>query len=162
MFVGVPLLLVDIDGVLSPYGAESCPEGYEEYHLFPNDPDPHRLCPAHGRWLTELTEYFEVVWASAWGVVAHEILGPILGVREFPFVPMPDIPFLPAEKVAAVVAYAGSRAVVWLDDAFGPEAFNWAARRAEATLLVPIDPAIGMLRSHIDEALAWRRALHGH
>jgi hypothetical protein len=41
-----PFLLVDIDGVLSVYGVEACPEGYEELQLFADDPEPSLLCRA--------------------------------------------------------------------------------------------------------------------
>lgn len=154
-----PLLLVDIDGVLNPYAAMECPDGYGEYQLFPNDPYLHRLCALHGQWLRELTDAFEVVWASAWGCVAHEKLGSILGVEEFPFVPMPPIPFPPAEKVPAIGTYALGRGLAWLDDAIGPEARAWAAGRGEPTLLVCIDPAVGLQRADVDHLLAWSRDL---
>jgi hypothetical protein len=31
---GPPLLLLDIDGVLNPFGAAGCPDGYAEHVLF--------------------------------------------------------------------------------------------------------------------------------
>ena len=99
------MLLVDIDGVLNVYGVESCPEGFTEYRLLPEDEEPTRLAISHGRWLPELSEAFDVVWALAWGFQAHELLGPILDVDEFPFVPMPAIPFPPQEKVPAIASY---------------------------------------------------------
>lgn len=49
-----PFLLVDIDGVLSVYDVEACPEGYEEFQLFADDPEPSLLCRAHAQWLAEL------------------------------------------------------------------------------------------------------------
>ncbi len=42
-----PLILVDVDGVLNPYAADVCPEGYREYHFFP-DQEPVR-CEARSR-----------------------------------------------------------------------------------------------------------------
>ena len=30
-----PALLLDVDGVLNPYGTVTCPEGFTEYDLFP-------------------------------------------------------------------------------------------------------------------------------
>jgi hypothetical protein len=43
-----PLLLVDIDGVLNPYAAITCPDGYTEYAVFPEDDQPMRLAASHG------------------------------------------------------------------------------------------------------------------
>ncbi|HXW38346.1 MAG TPA: hypothetical protein VEJ44_01525 [Acidimicrobiales bacterium] len=120
------MALVDIDGVLNPYAAADCPLGFVEYRLFPSDTDITRLCAAHGDWLKELGTFYELVWVSAWGNVAHELIGSILGVDEFPFVPMPPIPFPPAEKVPAVATYVGNRAVAWIDDALFDEALQWA------------------------------------
>ena len=82
-----PLLLVDIDGVLNPYAATTCPDGYTEYDIFPEDFQPMRLAKAHGEWLRELGESFDVVWASGWGFDAHRTLSPILEIPEWPWVP---------------------------------------------------------------------------
>ena len=89
------MLLVDIDGVLNPYGVEACPPGYEEYILFPDDEGPSYfvfLASIHAEWLSELAEHFDLVWASAWGFQANQLVGPILGLPEIPFVPMPPMP----------------------------------------------------------------------
>lgn len=63
-----PFLLVYIDGVLSVYDVEACPEGYEEFRLFADDPEPSLLCHAHAQWLAELARAFDLVWASAVGI----------------------------------------------------------------------------------------------
>ena len=44
------LLLVDVDGVLNPWGDECCPAGFSEYDLFPGDDEPVRLAVIHGAW----------------------------------------------------------------------------------------------------------------
>jgi hypothetical protein len=59
-----PALLLDVDGVLNPYGTVTCPEGFTEDGLFPGE-EPVRLCPAHGEWITELRHVFDVAWATA-------------------------------------------------------------------------------------------------
>lgn len=156
---GRPLLLVDIDGVLSPYAAAECPDGFVEYVLFPNDPAPHRLRADHGAWLLELSEIYDLVWASAWGIVAHEKLSAILHLHQFPYVPMPDIPFAPADKVPAIDRYVEDKAVAWIDDLIVEETLAWATSRKAPTLLVQTDPATGMTRDHVDQLLAWASAL---
>lgn len=42
-----PLLLLDIDGVLNPYGTPNPPVGFTEHHLFAGE-EPVRVDPAHG------------------------------------------------------------------------------------------------------------------
>jgi hypothetical protein len=49
----LPLLLLDIDGVLNPFAAPACPPGYTQHDIFPGE-KPVRLYPAHGSWLQEL------------------------------------------------------------------------------------------------------------
>ena len=65
MAASLPLLLLDVDGVLNPHSAPDCPPGYQEYE-FPRGEAPVRLCTAHGPWLQELATRFQVVWATAW------------------------------------------------------------------------------------------------
>jgi hypothetical protein len=61
----LPLLLLDVDGVLNPFAAPACPPGYTEHEFFPGE-EPVRLCAAHGPWL-QLVTRFQIVWATAWG-----------------------------------------------------------------------------------------------
>jgi hypothetical protein len=154
-----PLLLIDIDGVLNPWGVEECPAGFCEYQLFPEDDEPVRLAAIHGEWLTELAETFDLAWASAWGSQAHSLLGPILRIDEFPFVPMPPVPFPPDEKVPAIARYVGERATAWVDDYVGEAAQRWAAYRAAPTLLVHVDHTVGLTREHVHQLLIWARHL---
>jgi hypothetical protein len=83
-----PALLLDVDGVLNPYGTATCPDGFTEYDLFPGE-EPVRLCPAHGEWITELRHVFDVAWASAWNDDANRLLAPLLGIAALPVVTMP-------------------------------------------------------------------------
>jgi hypothetical protein len=154
-----PLLLVDIDGVLNPYAAITCPDGYKEYGVFPEDDQPMRLATSHGEWLRELGDAFDVVWASGWGFDAHRALSPILEIPELPWVPFPPIPFEPAAKVPAVAAYVGERTAAWVDDRLVPAAWEWAESRAVPTLLLPVDPAIGLTRRHVDDLITWAGSL---
>jgi len=154
-----PLLLVGIDGVLNVYGIDTCPPGYAEYIIFPDDAEPARLAVMHGQWLRELAGKFELAWASGWGFQAHRYLRPILDLDEFAFVPMPAIPFLPRDKVPAIAAYVGDRPAAWIDDVVLPEAIEWAESRTAPTLFVRTDPAVGLERSHVDQLLDWARQL---
>jgi hypothetical protein len=153
VLVDRPLLLLDVDGVLNPYGGE-CPAGFTEHVLFPDEIEPVRVCVDHGEWIAELAGVYEVVWATAWGEEANRLLAPLLGVPRMPVVPFPQVPFSADLKVPAIDALAGDRPAAWIDDMLGPAAYDWAARRPAPTLLLPADPAVGLTRGLVERALA--------
>jgi hypothetical protein len=152
-----PLLLLDVDGVLNPFAADACPAGYQEHPFFPGE-DPVRLCLEHGRWLHELADHFEIVWATAWCDHANTFIAPVLGLPSLPVIQFPDGVFAPREKMPGIAAYCGSRPAVWFDDVITPEALAWAERRDAPTLLVAIDPVEGLTRVAVDRSLAWAAA----
>lgn len=79
-----------------------------------------------------------------------------LGLEEFPFVPMPAIPFEPAAKVPAIAKVVGERPAAWLDDVITRQARAWARERRPPTLLVEVDHRRGLERRHVDELIAGR------
>jgi hypothetical protein len=127
--------------------------------LFPDDPEPAMVSTSHGQWLREAAQQFELTWASAWGHLANELLAPILQLDAMPYVPMPPTPFAPELKAPAIDAYLCGRPAGWLDDVFPTAAQQWAEQRRAPTLLIQTDPATGLQRDHIDEALRWARSL---
>lgn len=149
-----PLLLLDVDGVLNPFAADACPPGYTEHALFPGE-EPVRLCAAHRAWLRELAAPFDIVWATAWGAEANRLLAPLLSLPELPVISFPPVPFEPLEKLPAIRRFAGRRPLVWMDDVITAEATIWAARRRVSTLLIGADPAVGLTRAAIEQALQW-------
>ena len=153
----MPVLLIDVDGVLNPY--PDCPDGFTEHAFFPDDDEPVRLAAAHGDWLRELAPQFAIAWASSWEADANVYLCPYFGLPELPFVVFPPSPFPPSAKVPAVDAFVGQRAVAWVDDIVTAEARVWARERDAPTLLVEVDPAVGLTRDAVDDLLAWRRRL---
>jgi hypothetical protein len=151
-----PALLLDVDGVLNPYGTVTCPEGFTEYDLFPGE-DPVRLCPAHGEWISELRQVFDVAWATAWNDDANRLLAPLLGIAALPVVTMPSAPFQPRDKISPVARFAARRPAVWIDDLHPAEAWTWSTRRHEPTLLIPVTAATGLTRQAVGQALIWAR-----
>ena len=155
MSTTLPVLFLDVDGVLNPYAAAGCPAEYEEFPFFPDEDPPIRLCRKHGEWVRELAERFEVVWATGWGSEANRLIAPVLGLSQLPLIVLPSALFDPREKVPAVAAYADQRPAVWIDDTLTPEAWAWASDRGVPTLLIDVDPAIGLTRGAVDTALSW-------
>lgn len=148
--------LLDVDGVLNPYGGD-CPAGFAEHVLFPDEDEPVRLCTAHGAWIGELAGPYEVIWATGWRELANQLLGPLLGLPRVPVVAFPSLPFPPEDKLPAIDRVLGDRPAVWIDDMLGPAAYAWAAGRAAPTLLLPADPAVGLTRELVDRSLDWAR-----
>ena len=154
----VPILLLDLDGVLNPFAAPACPDGYEERVLFDGE-EPVRYCMAHGAWINELASAADLWWATGWGENANELYLPLLGVKPLPVVRFPPVPFEPELKVPAIDAVVGDRPAVWIDDNHTSAGQRWAAERLAPTLLVPIDPAIGWTRTAVDRTLDWVQTL---
>ncbi|BFU43327.1 hypothetical protein [Krasilnikovia sp. MM14-A1004] len=153
-----PVLLLDLDGVLNPFDAPVCPEGYVEREFFPGE-GPERYCIAHGEWIHELAAVGDLWWATGWGEQANTHYLPLLGVEPLPVVRFPPVPFAPELKVPAVAEVVGDRPAAWIDDNHTDAGRRWAAERSAPTLLVSINPAVGWNRTDVDEVLAWVAAL---
>ena len=149
-----PLLLVDVDGVLNPFAAPACPDGYREHVLFAGE-EPVRVCPGHGAWLRELAGRFTLTWVTAWQEEANRRLAPLLNLPALPVIPLPPLPFPPGAKLPAVIDHAGDRPLAWLDDVVTAPMRTWAATRTAPTLLIEVNPAVGLTREVVDQCLAW-------
>lgn len=149
-----PVLLLDLDGVLNPFAAPVCPDGYLEQEFFASD-EPTRYCAAHGAWICELVAAGELWWATGWGEKANELYLPLLGVQPLPVVDFPLAPFETEMKLPGVMAVVGDRPVAWIDDDHTDAARRWAVERPAPTLLVSVDPAVGWTRADVDQVLGW-------
>jgi hypothetical protein len=115
--------------------------------------------PAHGRWLRDLAPVYEMAWASGCSEDLNLYCERLIQLTPMQRVPMPQPPFDPDLKVEAVDAFVGTRAVAWLDDAFGEVARDWARERRAPTLLVHVDSATGLTLDLIDLLADWPRSL---
>jgi hypothetical protein len=171
-----PLLLVDIDGVVSLFGfaPHSPPEG--SFHTI--DGIPHFLSSTAAAHLLALGEIFELVWCSGWEERANEYLPSLLGLpTELPFLrfaPTTDrrsasaasgVAGCGAErstrghwKLDAIDAYAGARRLAWIDDCLDEACRVWAAARGAPTLLVQTQADVGITAVHVDRLMRWAAA----
>lgn len=175
--VSKPLLMVDIDGVLSLFSAASAsvieprqpsatagappapPRTEGSFHSI--DGIPHFLSSAAAAHLLELSGRFDLVWASGWEEKANEYLPHLIGLRG----PLPFLRFKRGArggestrahwKLASIDAYAGARPLAWIDDAFNPACHAWATARQAPTLLVGTSPERGLTSQEAQLLLAW-------
>jgi hypothetical protein len=152
-----PLLLVDIDGVISLFGFpwDKRPDG--TWHNV--EGMPHFLsatAPAH---LHRLAEWFDLVWCSGWEERADEHLPALLGVPSLPHLSFDRNPGKANAhwKLAAIDAHVGDRPLAWVDDALDERCEEWAAGRGvrAPTLLVRTDPAVGLTEEHVGVLRTW-------
>ncbi len=148
MSSGKPLLLVDVDGVLSLFGfdAGSPPPG----RLALIDGTPHLLSLQAAEVLRRVAPRFDCAWCTGWEERADEHLPWLLDLpRPWPFVALkagrgPGMGVAGHWKLDAIDAFAGGRPLAWIDDALDAECFAWADARPASTLLVECDPAAGL------------------
>jgi hypothetical protein len=167
-----PLLMVDIDGVISLFGGggmgiaggtdqPSPPDGI--FHSI--DGIPHFLSCTAAAHLLSIAEDFDLVWASGWEEKAEEYLPRLLGLPA-------GLPFLRFEraqgtgrsiaghwKLDAIGTYAGTRPLAWIDDAFDESCHAWATARPAPTLLVQTVPACGLTDIEAQQLTNWAQAL---
>jgi hypothetical protein len=154
-----PLLLVDIDGVISLFGftAGAQPEG--SFHSI--DGIPHFLSSSAAEHLLAISPNFELAWASGWEEKANDYLPHLLG--------LPALPYLSFErsvgranahwKLNAIDSYAGTRPLAWIDDAFNDACHQWAIARGTPTLLVQTAPASGLTSREAEILERWAQEL---
>jgi len=152
-----PLLLIDVDGVISLFGFDPARPPAGALQLV--DGIAHFLSAAAGEHLRQLGAEFELAWCSGWEEKANEYLPLALGLpRAIPYVTLSaGTPTVSANwKLAAIDAYAGhDRALAWIDDAHDDSCVRWAATRPGPTLLIATEPAIGLTAEHVAELVAW-------
>jgi hypothetical protein len=154
-----PLLLLDIDGVISLFGFPSQHPPAGRFHAI--EGVPHFLSAAAAGQLRRLAGSFELAWASGWEDRANDHLPHLLALPG----PLPFLRFARSAgagssmrahwKLDAVEAYVGERAMAWVDDAFDVSCERWAAQRDAPTLLLATEPAVGLTDAQADQLLAW-------
>lgn len=158
-----PLLMVDIDGVISLFGVPSKHmDGSVDGSFHVIEGMPHFLSATAATHLLALASLFELVWASGWEERADEHLPYLLGLPKA----LPFLRFSRAVgranahwKLDAIGTYADGRPLAWIDDAFNPACHLWAEERPAPTLLVQTDPELGLTTEEAQRLEEWARSL---
>jgi Swiss Army Knife RNA repair-like protein len=154
-----PLLLVDVDGVISLFGFDPSSPPPGKFLLV--DGIPHLISAAAGDHLRALAPAFELAWCSGWEEKADEHLRHALQLpKKCPHLTFDAVTTgsQPHWKLAAIECYAGpNRPLAWIDDAHDDACADWAAAREGPTLLVTTEPAVGITAAHVERLLAWAR-----
>jgi len=154
-----PLLLVDIDGVISLFGFD--PVAPPAGRFLSVEGIVHYLSETASALLARLSEVFDPVWCSGWEEKANEYLPLALGLAPLPHLSFDRTPGTNAHwKLAAIDAYAGAeRALAWIDDAHNEATDTWATSRRGPTLLVRTEPPVGLTEGNVQALLDWAAAL---
>jgi hypothetical protein len=157
-----PLLLIDIDGVISLFGFDTAQPPPGRFSLV--DGIPHFLSAGAANLLGGLQEHFELVWCSGWEEKADEYLPLALGLphglRHLTFAPAGGSQAPRHWKLGAIEAYAGpDRPLAWIDDQFDDSCHRWARARTGSTELVETDPAVGLTLAHDAHLRTWAKSL---
>ncbi|MBB5938523.1 HAD domain-containing protein [Streptomyces zagrosensis] len=154
-----PLLFLDIDGVLNPVLPAA---GFTAHEVLDFTV---LLSDQHADWLRQLSQTYDLIWATTWEHDANRHIAPLLGMDALPVVefthyrPQPDDPKLPTidlfagRKWAPLLRFAAGRPFAWVDDVI-PERLVRRCRWRRDRLLLPIDPAYGLTRAHVERLLA--------
>jgi hypothetical protein len=155
-----PLLLVDIDGVISLFGFD--PAGRPPGAFIAVEGIMHYLSATAGDQLRRLGGRFELAWCSGWEEKANEYLRPALDLpAELPHLCFERRPGTSAHwKLDAIDAFAGPhRPVAWIDDAHDEATAAWARSRPGPTLIVRTHPAVGLTEADVTRLLDWAGGL---
>lgn len=160
-----PLLFLDVDGPLIPFGR---PGGYPTYDVeceprgAASNPLLTRLNPAYGPRLAALA--CDLVWATTWMADANECIAPRLGLPELPVVSWPEA-YDDDErgglhwKTRALVAYAAGRPFAWVDDEITDIDRAWVTAHAQGPVLLHrVDPGQGLTEADFAALEGWLRA----
>lgn len=152
-----PLLLIDVDGVVSLFGFDPTQPPAGEFLMV--DGMVHLLSAMAGEHLRRLASEFELAWCTGWEEKANDYLPLAL---ELPG-PLPCLSFGTGVKeveahwkLAGIDDFAGPhRPLAWVDDAHDQSCTAWALSRRAPTLLVGTDAAVGLTSDHVATLLRW-------
>ncbi len=158
-----PLLFLDIDGPLIPFGSstgrQEVSDGYVPTPLDQGNPLLARLDPGVGARLMALG--CRLVLATTWMEEANEIVAPRIGLPRLHVVAWPDTgtdqgPQGLHWKTGPLVEWANGRPFVWVDDEISGMDRQWvAACHPGPSLLHQVDPTKGLRDADFSAITEW-------
>lgn len=156
-----PLLLLDVDGVLCPFGGtKELWMGMEREGLI-HHPDLYIYTnPDNKKRLKRLHEIFEIHWCTTWGEDANLDISPLHDLPHFPVVDLgPAILTHQVHwKQNPIEAHVGDRPFAFVDDDIDNYSIEWAKERTERgipTLYLPVIPQVGLTDAHVRDLEVW-------
>lgn len=173
-----PIAFIDVDGVLNLISMKPPKKGMTVHRMTLSNGRtyPIRLkIEAHRALLQELEDAgFEMVWGTTWEDEANRLIAPELGLPKWPvavvertyqdgpwseLIPQPRFSEIPRWnwKAPGILAHAGDRPFIWIDDDLAPADHGWARRRSSTvpTKLIKTHPKEGLMPHHIRKAKQW-------
>lgn len=174
-----PLAFIDVDGVLNIINfAKALKRGITAHKMTLSNGQTYDIRlkrEVHARLLRELEEAgFELAWGTTWEEEANLHISPQLGLEPWPVAKVAELYrddswdelFPPTKfseiprwnwKSPGVVAMAGDRPFVWIDDDFARADHAWALKRSKKvpTKLIKTNPREGLMVHHIRKAKQW-------
>jgi hypothetical protein len=157
-----PLILLDVDGVLN-LSSSTPDDAYSSGILL--------LAGSRGAHVTvrddlrsmldRLALAGDLVWASGWNDGAPALFAKLVPwVSAIPHLTFETVGTM-VEKLPVVREYVGDRSMAWIDDRIPDEAWPWAEARPAGTLLVPVDPRLGLVPDQVEVVEEWARQQRG-
>lgn len=151
----LPLLLLDVDGVLFPMGGRAD----AAQAAVPGHPHLRYGVKTRGR-LARLSCAFRLVWATSWEHEANAVVAPLFGLPPLPVIVFEDKARLGESwKLPAIRAFVRDRPCAYVDDDIGRDALSWMRERDEPTLVLPVRGDRGLGADDVEELLAFADAV---
>ncbi|MDX3070971.1 HAD domain-containing protein [Streptomyces sp. MI02-7b] len=160
-----PLLFLDIDGPLIPFGSPAGRPAFPAVRPSPGrlaNPLLDRIDPALGPTLAALP--CELVWATSWTAEdANASVAPRLGLPALPAVTWPEPSADDARderaglhwKTRTLLRRAAGRPFAWVDDETTGADRDWVAAQGALALLHGVDPRQGLTERDFAVLAAW-------
>lgn len=136
-----PLLLLDVDGVLCPFGAESYPdfEWYADQGIWYTLKNAERI--------RILMQYYKIAWCTAWGDDANNFISPLHNLPPFPVVDFPHSNATDLHwKQQGIAYFVGTRHYAFVDDDIDCES-------PDHGLWLPVKHHEGLTDNHVEKLL---------